>query len=1079
MSSQATHRLPDAAERLRIEGEECLDTNFLVEAAAGTGKTTSMVRRMTALVASGKAPVHRIAAVTFTRKAASELKVRFILQLEDALSEAVKSGDGERADRIRDAVENAGRCFVGTIHSFCARLLRERPVEAGVDPAFTEMDEDEDEQLRRLSWEAQMSGLGGGRELDRILSAGLSPGELFGLFETVAGQPDVDTWPAPEPVLPDMTAVLGALSDYLARLEVLLPQVPDETGSDTLIPRMCRVRRMARNAKNLSDPLTLFRILETFSLSVKPVQRNFPGKKEQAENEAREWERFKTETAAPAVSLFREYRYAVALEAVLPAVERYRNLRALQGSLNYGDLLLRAAALLRDNAEVRRFFRDRYRHLLVDEFQDTDPVQAEVMMYLTATDDGEKDWRRCVPGPGSLFVVGDPKQSIYRFRRADIAIYNEVRDIITGPGGGEKIELGANFRSRPEILAWVNGVFEPHFPEVETDEAPRYVHLLPGRPPAERGSGPDLVGIRTLTLPDWCTSKEKIAQVEPERIARTIRYLVDSGATVAGKDGNTRPCSWGDFLIVAMKKENLTPFSRTFDRWSIPHQVTGGTALGEVPELRDLYAAVRAAARPHDPVAFVAVLRGAMAGFSDAELLACRLAGSRFRWDDPVPKGMEKELAGRFGAVKERLSDFARWLANLPAVAAMERIVETLGLPAKAALSKDGDLRVGSLYKALEILRAAAAQRPTLEHVLQILEGLLAGDQAYDGMGALPRSASVVRVMNLHKVKGLEAPVVFLVSPAGKWSTTPSLHVERRDGKVHGYSEVQGQGSPFGRGPTVANPSGWVETLAPREEAFLEAELVRLRYVAATRAGSMLVITRALRADSHPWEFFYNHLEEAAELAVPEDIVPPETEEEEIGPDGPGDPAVYPGRWEELLRPGFQKVFPSRLAAPGKDPQPPTGEHGTAWGTVIHRLLDAAMNSSPGGPELEELAAVFLDEEELSGEEAPRAAAVVQSVMASDAWRRTQKASRRFTEIPYTRGYLREGMETMETGVMDLVFEEPDGWVIVDYKTGHRDMEKYRPQLEAYREAWEVMGCGKVKEMGIYWVDINSYEELM
>ena len=1080
MSRETTRQLPDAAERFKIE--ENLDTNYLVEAAAGTGKTTSMVRRMTALVASGKTPVHRIAAVTFTRKAASELKIRFLLRLEEALAEAVNTGDEEKADRIREAVENAGRCFVGTIHSFCARLLRERPVEAGVDPAFTEMDEDDDERLRRVSWEEQMSGLGSEEELGRILAAGLSPGELFGLFETVTGQPDVDAWPAPEPVLPDLTAALGALTDYLAHIDALLPQLPAETASDSLIPKMRRVRRMVRNARDLADPLTLFTILETFALSVKPVQRNFPGGKEQALGEAKRWEKFNTEVAAPAVTAFMEYRYAVALQTVLPAAQRYRKLRTLTGSLNYGDLLLKAAALLKDSPEVRRFFQDRYRYLLVDEFQDTDPVQAEVMMFLTATDANERDWRRCVPGPGSLFVVGDPKQSIYRFRRADIAIYNEVRDIITGAPGstssGEKIELTANFRSRPEILSWVNEVFEPHFPTEETDEAPRYVPLNPGRPPVEGSSQSALAGIRTVTLPPTCTSSEKIAQVEPERTARTIRHMVDSGATVTGKDGSPRPCTWGDFLIVTMKKENLTPFSMALDRWSIPHQVTGGTALGEAPELRDLYVAVRAAARPHDPVAFVAALRSAMFGFSDAELLACRLAGSRFRWDDPVTKGIDKNLDERLGRVKETFSLFVRWLATLPAVAALERMAEALGLPAKAALSADGDLRAGSLYKALEILRGAAAQRPTLDHILETLERLLTGEEAHDGMGALPRPSSVVRVMNLHKVKGLEAPVVFLATPAGQWSTTPSLHIERSGSEVHGYAEVQGAGTAFGRGPTVAHPSRWLEDWAPREEAFLEAELVRLRYVAATRAGSMLVITKAPRAGSHPWGFFYKHLDGASELEDPVDIVPPVSEEEEIGPDEAGDPAAYRERWEELLKPGYGKVFPSRLAAPGKDPQPPTGEHGTAWGTVIHRLLEAAMGSDLEMKELEELAAVYLIDEELSKEEAPRAAATVRSVIASDTWKRAQAASQCFTEIPYTRTYIKEGMDTIETGVMDLVFLEAGGWVIVDYKTGSKDSEKYRPQLEAYREAWESFEVGEVKEVGIYWVDHNTYDPL-
>ena len=513
MSKRANHQLLDAAQRGKIE--ESLDTNYLVEAAAGTGKTTSMVRRMVALIAEGKSRSHHIAAVTFTRKAASELKVRFILQLEDSLAKAREENDEDRAALLMDALENSGRCFVGTIHSFCARLLRERPVEAGIDPAFTEMDEALDERLRRMSWEEQMSGFTDGALSDRILNVGLSPGELFGLFETVVGHPDVDRWPAPEPKPPDMTATLDALGRYLAHIDALLPELPNEWGSDTLIPKLRRVRRMARNATDLSDPLTLFRILETFGLKVVARNKFYPGEKVQAQSEAEKWVKFNETVALPAVRKFMEYRYAAAIQAVLPAVEHYRHMRTLQGSLNYEDLLLKAAELLRENPEVRRFFQDRYQRLLVDEFQDTDPVQAEVMMLLTSTNIEEKDWKKCAPRPGSLFVVGDPKQSIYRFRRADIMIYNEVRNIITGGGGGEKLELGSNFRSRSEILQWVNQVFEPCFPPEETDEAPRYVNLETGRHHSGGEIPAELSGIWTIPIPAWCKNKQLVMEYEP------------------------------------------------------------------------------------------------------------------------------------------------------------------------------------------------------------------------------------------------------------------------------------------------------------------------------------------------------------------------------------------------------------------------------------------------------------------------------------------------------------------------------------------------------------------------------------
>ena len=1082
MGKPVTCQLPDDAQRRKIQQD--LDTNFLVEAAAGTGKTTSMVRRMAALITSGKAKAPDIAAVTFTRKAASEMKVRFVLELEEAQMKATAAGNEDTAAKLAEALDASGRCFVGTIHSFCARLLRERPVEAGVDPAFTEMDDTEDQRLRRVSWDEHTAGLADEAATDRIMAAGLSPGELFDLFETVADHPDVDRWPAPDPALPDMTGALEALARYLAHIDALLPQLPAEWGSDTLIPRLRRVHRMARNARDLTDPLTLFRIFETFGLKVVARNKFYPGEKEQAQGETERWVLFNEEVALPAVRRFKEYRYAVAILAVLPAVDRYRRMRALQGSLNYEDLLLKAAGLLRENPEVRRFFQSRYRHLLVDEFQDTDPVQAEVMMLLTSTDTGEKDWKRCTPRPGSLFVVGDPKQSIYRFRRADIMIYNEVRAIITGRGGGEKLELSANFRSRPDLLDWVNQVFEPWFPPEQTDVAPRYVVLEPGRSDDGEQTPADLSGIRTIPIPGWCTNKQLVMEYEPERIARTIRTLVDSGATVSGKDGLARPCAWGDFMVVTMKKEHLSPFSSALDRWGIPHQVTGGGALSEVPELHDLYLAVRCAARPHDPVALVAVLRSRMFGFSDVDLLTYRLAGGDFRWDRPVPTGLKAELAERFSDVIKRLAKYARWLATLPVVPAMERMAEDLGLAAMAARQADGDLRAGSLYKAMEILRDAAVQRPLLDHVLETFRLVITGEEAHDGAPARPESPSLVRVMNLHKVKGLEAPVVFLATPVGNWSTTPSLHIVRDGEEVTGYAEVAGAAGGRGRPPAGAIPPGWDDIWGPREEAFLQAELTRLLYVAATRAGSMLVISTMERGGgSHPWSYFTAHLEEAPGLLDPEGVEPPEKVEEELGPDGEGDPSTYPQKWDNLLKPGYEKSFPSSLAAPGpthsKDSQPPTGEHGTSWGTVIHKLLDVVMDTPMNDQELEPVAGTLLAEEELSQDLAPKAVQTVRSVTGSDIWQRALKAKEHLTEVPYT--YLKptEPIPTFEAGVIDLVFKEEDGWVIVDYKTGSREPERYVPQLAAYRQAWEAMGCGDVKEVGLYFVDHDEYVVLV
>ena len=219
--------------------------------------------------------------------------------------------------------------------------------------------------------------------------------------------------------------------------------------------------REIERAVGLADttrPAELMPVLEQMAAArISVVQRNWPGGRDQAKAEEERWNSFVATHATPNVLLWRQHRYGKILRLIQPAVAACERLRHAQGRLNYQDLLMKAAALLRDKPNVRTYFRKRFTHLLVDEFQDTDPVQAEVMLLLAADDPQETDWRRCRPTPGSLFVVGDPKQSIYRFRRADIVTYNRVRDLIEA-NGGLVVNLWANFRSGPSVVDWVKGV---------------------------------------------------------------------------------------------------------------------------------------------------------------------------------------------------------------------------------------------------------------------------------------------------------------------------------------------------------------------------------------------------------------------------------------------------------------------------------------------------------------------------------------------------------------------------------------------------------------------------------------------
>ena len=214
---------PDQAARDLIVQE--LDRNVLVEAAAGTGKTTSLVARMVNLIRRGKCQVGTLAAVTFTRKAAAELRGRVQVELEKAL----RSATGIEKERLDDAVKHVERAFLGTIHSFCARMLRERPVEAGVDSEFAELDDAQDRELRRQAWSEHLERLIAARDpvLDELEELGVDIGELGSTFERFADYPDVDEWPAPAVPIPDPEPLL-AVAAQLRRTHQLDHAFPAE-----------------------------------------------------------------------------------------------------------------------------------------------------------------------------------------------------------------------------------------------------------------------------------------------------------------------------------------------------------------------------------------------------------------------------------------------------------------------------------------------------------------------------------------------------------------------------------------------------------------------------------------------------------------------------------------------------------------------------------------------------------------------------------------------------------------------------------------------------------------------------------
>ncbi|MBN2327175.1 MAG: UvrD-helicase domain-containing protein [Candidatus Omnitrophica bacterium] len=1056
--------IPDQHQRDVIENE--LDVNLLVEAAAGTGKTTSLISRMIALIRKGKCQIDEMAAVTFTRKAASEMRSRFQIAMEKTL----RTSAGIEHDRTMQALDQIDRCFIGTIHSFCGRLLRERPVEAGVDIAFREIDEIEDDLIRQSVWEEYAAKLHASDDplLDELNEAGLGIRNLGSAFKNMADYPDVEEWPAPQATLNRLVSVKFALLEYADHMETLLPTLPRDAGSDQLIPQYKRIPRLVRYY-NLDNAAQLMEVLQEFK-KVRITQKCWPGNKDQAMEEKNRWDRFVEQHAAPLRRQWLARRYNICIRTILPAFKLYEGKKRRLGVLNFQDLLVKSAQALKNHAQVRSYFQKRITHLLVDEFQDTDPIQAEVMMLLTSDDDSENDWRLCRPRPGALFVVGDPKQSIYRFRRADIVTYNLVRKIIVDHGG-DVIQLSSNFRTDPVILNWVNQTFAAEFPSEESSYSPTYVHLQYGKPCEDISSKEK---IQRLYIPgDDSKKNEDCLVYEADWIAKTIQDLIASGRARAG-----------DFMIVAYLTRNLSLYADLLQQRQIPCQVTGGDALNQAEEMRLLALCLSAIVRTDDPIALVSALRSELFGFSDPALYEYKKKGGVFSYLASIPEGLSPEIHELFEDAFARFRKYRGWIKGRPASTAIDQIADDLGLYTYASAHRDGNLRCGSLAKAVDKIRSMQEDFLTFGDILDFFDQLIRNEMKMDGLSACPPDPSVVRIMNLHKVKGLEAPIVFLADPTGHHNHAAQMHIDRSEGCVKGFLSIEKRGAAsWGNSEILAQPMEWDE-LAEEEQRYIDAEKTRLLYVAATRCKKQILITQREKSNkNNPWQFFEPALSNKPTLRAPAERPIDATAPQSISSYGLEKHLEGMHESRDFIQIPTYAVLSVKEQLRGYDEDYPTREEGTIWGEVIHALLEMRIKN-PGG-DLMQSAAILTQTHYGRPEWTEKAVQVVRSVESSDLWRRALASPHCLAEVPFeirSRTAGRSDIPVIERGVIDLVFQESGDWIIVDYKTdlAARDhletlVRKYRPQIDSYAEAWRHITQKPVREAGLYFTEIQKY----
>ncbi|HVH05522.1 MAG TPA: UvrD-helicase domain-containing protein, partial [Myxococcota bacterium] len=530
------NRLADQDARDRIATD--LDTSLVVEAAAGTGKTTELVRRIVALLASGRAQLDRIVALTFTDAAAGELKLRLRTEIERRRGDETSSP--EERELLTRSLPHLEQARVGTIHSFCADLLREHPVEAAIDPLFDVAPDDLASDLFERAFdrwlERQLADPAPGvrRVLRRSGEREASPRDLLrGAAWALAERRD-----APAPWRPMPFARELEIDALVAQIRSLGSFAEKGSPDDYFTRALDELRRFAADVDRRES------ILERDHDGLEVELRRLATKRFWG------WRGFRSRDPSFPKDELMERRDALRTrlddfvrscganlapllrEELRQILDDYEDLKRRAGCLDFLDLLLKARALVRDDETVRRRLQEQFTHLFVDEFQDTDPLQAELLMLLAADD--ASDPRR--PRAGKLFLVGDPKQSIYRFRRADVALYESVKRELLAHGA-VLVHLSTSFRTVPEIQQAVNAAFEPRMQAGSPSQA-TYVPLHPFRE-----SRPEQPAVIALPVPrpygDFGTIvKWKIEESLPDAVAAFVAWLVNSsGWRVTERDG--------------------------------------------------------------------------------------------------------------------------------------------------------------------------------------------------------------------------------------------------------------------------------------------------------------------------------------------------------------------------------------------------------------------------------------------------------------------------------------------------------------------------------------------------------------
>jgi ATP-dependent helicase/nuclease subunit A len=1047
----------DHAERDRIR--DSLDESLCIEAGAGTGKTTALVSRVVNVLRRGRASVDEIVVITFTEAAAAELAGRVRESLEDALETAT---DADERARIHDALSGLYRARIETIHAFCGSLLRERPVEAGLDPAFEIADELADRLRFETAYSDWQTALlsGDSPEIKIATNRGIGLDGVRDVVGVVNGFREILPLDLPAVVPADVDGFVTGYHTIADELRPLRECAAKDPAASPQIDEILRFDELLREAADDRE------WLERSILYAAPYVRKNAGSQKHWEdrNDCRETKRLFVKLRE-AIEEIQPAMRNEALAGLLPLAQEFvlaeEERRRGEGVADFDDLLIWARNLLRDRPEAREYFRERFKVVFIDEFQDTDPVQAELALLLTSSDPPGDNLLALRPRPGALTVVGDPKQSIYRFRRADIAVYDAVRN---GPLAGAAPQLAQNFRSTTGVIDWLNEVFDRVLEEVEGVQ-PANVPLVPADGKLEDESRSICV-VRA----EPAEKAEEARRNEAQLIAATIRRAIDEDWTVRDSDGSERPAEYRDVAILFPARTGLDLFEEALRRSGIPYRVEGGRSFFARQEVRDLSAVLAAVDDPLDQVSLVAALRSAAFGCSDDELYLHVARGGRldYRSDGTASPEAVREAFETLVALHRRKAGVS--LSRL-----VRETVERLRMIEVALAGWDGQQAAANLAKLVEQSRAFSARGGGGLRAFARWLAEQRGTYETENAGVAEAADDAVRLVTMHASKGLEYPIVMLAN----LGTQPNRRVEPVVDRARRKLELR-ISSRKKQFATAGFEAAW-----EHEKVQLDAEELRLLYVAATRARDRLIIPisyakrpgprLAALMDSLPDEEAPLETETDGLYLIDAAMLPPLAEDEPPAATAPAEAEVeaemaardvWERKWVETLEDARAELAihpatkdegddPVPAAFLGADDAPLIAGEGppAEKGEAMHRILELVDLRNPH--DLEEVARSVCTVAGLD-DHLDEILDLCRACLESEALARALGSKHVWREVPYTVA-VEDGYAT---GRIDLVFGENGELVVLDWKSdtvGPKQVqaaaESHRPQAEAYAQS--------------------------